>query len=152
VTEDEMDALTGGTTNKSEKIRLLNAAGVSTADIARYLTIRYQHVYNVLLRAGVIVKAEPKPASEMPVGDTIVLSLEPGGLVRLPETMLTAQGLSDGDRLICRTSPDGLMIMSRARALDHLREVARSRMPEEADLFEALLGGDRTVGKPGQAP
>jgi hypothetical protein len=38
VTEDEMDALTGGTTNKSEKIRLLNAAGVSTADIARYLT------------------------------------------------------------------------------------------------------------------
>ena len=143
MTQEEMDALTGDTTNKSEKIRRLHGAGVPAADIGRYLTISYQHVYNVLLRAGVITKGESKSTSATvtEAGDTIVLSLEAGGVVRLPAAVLAAQGLSDGDRLICRTSAEGLMIMSRKRALDHLREVARSRMPEEADLFEALLGG-----------
>jgi len=143
MTRDEMDALTGDTDNKSEKIRRLYTGGVTAADIGRYLDISYQHVYNVLLRAKLISKSELKdtPAPAIEGGETVILSLEKGGVVRLPQALLTAQNLSEGDRLICRASTDGLTIMSRQRALDHLREVARSRMPEEADLFEALLGG-----------
>jgi hypothetical protein len=144
VTEVEMDRLTAGITTKAAKVRALNEAGVSTADIGRYLDIRYQHVYNVLLRAGAISKTES--AVPTPSGDAIVLTLEPGGSVRLPASFLSEHGLAEGDRLICRTGPDGMTIMSRTRALDHLREVARNRMPEESDLFEALLtpfGGDK---------
>jgi len=144
MTRDEMDALTGDTDNKSEKVRRLYRGGVTAADIGRYLDISYQHVYNVLLRAKLIRKGELKDTPAAPAaegGETIVLSLEKGGVVRLPEAVLAGQGLSEGDRLICRTSAEGLTIMSRKRALDQLREVARSRMPEEADLFEALLGG-----------
>lgn len=143
MTRNEMDALTGDTDNKSEKIRRLYTSGVTAADIGRYLDISYQHVYNVLLRAKLINKSELKDTPAAPAGEggeTIVLSVEKGGIVRLPAAVLAAQGLSEGDRLICRTGAEGLTIMSRNRALDHLREVARSRMPEEADLFDALLG------------
>ena len=141
MTRDEMDALTGDTDNKSEKIRRLYTGGVTAAHIARYLDISYQHVYNVLLRAKLISKGEVKetPAAAAEGGETVLLSLEKGGTVRLPAALLAAHGLADGDRLVCRAGPDGLTIMSRQRALDHLREVARSRMPEEADLFEILL-------------
>ncbi len=38
----------GGTMTKSERIRELASQGVSTAEIARRLGIRYQHAYNVI--------------------------------------------------------------------------------------------------------
>jgi hypothetical protein len=112
-----MDQLTRGTTNKSEKVRLLFNAGVSAADIGRYLGIRYQHTYNVLLRAGLIGRTAAKNAPAAPAaGDTILLELGPGGTVRLPAALLATHGLNEGDRLICRSGPDGLTIMSRSRA------------------------------------
>ncbi|TZG25803.1 hypothetical protein [Sphingomonas montanisoli] len=140
MTTEEMDALTGGTDNKSEKIRILFKAGVSTGDIGRYLKIRYQHTYNVLLRAGLIVK----PGERQAVADeTIVLQLGKSGEVKLPEAMLASHGLAPGDQLVCRTGPDGLTIMSRAKAIEYLREIARSRMPGEVSLLEALLDGPK---------
>ena len=48
-THERMEALTANLPdNKSEKIRHLAAAGYERADIAKYLGIRYQFVYNVL--------------------------------------------------------------------------------------------------------
>lgn len=40
--------------NKSEDIRRLAKSGIARAEIARQLGIRYQHVYNVLKRAGLL--------------------------------------------------------------------------------------------------
>jgi hypothetical protein len=37
-----------GLERKSDKIRALSAAGYLTADIAKLLNLRYQHVWNVL--------------------------------------------------------------------------------------------------------
>lgn len=48
MTRDEMDAATSGLKTKAAKIRTLDRFGVRRADIARYLSIRYQHVRNVL--------------------------------------------------------------------------------------------------------
>lgn len=48
MTEEEMERICAGLTTKSEKIRRLGAVGVTKGDIARYLGVRYQFVYNVL--------------------------------------------------------------------------------------------------------
>lgn len=42
--------IVAGLNTKADKIRALNAAGYSRADIARLLGIRYQHVRNTLIR------------------------------------------------------------------------------------------------------
>jgi len=146
MTRDEMDALTADTNNKSEKIRRLFAAGVTAADIGRYLSIRYQHVYNVLLRSGAVGKGQPAGSAPPLAAESFILTLDASGRIELPAQILEAQDFSEGDRLICRSGPDGLTIMSRARAVEYLREQARVRMPEDADLFEALLSGPTRSG------
>jgi hypothetical protein len=47
-----VDAIIGGLQTKSDKIRALARAGYPTAEIARLLSLRYQHVYNVLDASG----------------------------------------------------------------------------------------------------
>ena len=63
----DYEALTQGLTTKSEKIRVLGRKGVPTADIARFLEIRYQHARNVLVDAGL---PQGGMAEEMPVLET----------------------------------------------------------------------------------
>lgn len=50
------------TLSKSERIRRLAKDGLSTADIARMLGIRYQHAYKVLRDMGTSSVTRPKPA------------------------------------------------------------------------------------------
>src|SRR4051812_42326539 len=100
MTRDEMDDLTGDTDNKSEKIRRLYAAGVAAADIGRYLDIRYQHVYNVLLRAGVIQKGGAREAAAGLTSPVVVLPIGPRGMVQFPDELLKAHGLEEGQGLV----------------------------------------------------
>lgn len=134
---EEMDALISGTDNKSEKIRILNRAGVSKADIGKHLGIRYQHVYNVLLREGT-----HKAVGESDGGDRgeVTSLVYKRGQITLPQAFVEREGLADDDMLFCRVEDDGLKLMTRRSALDHLKEEAARRMPEQAALFEALLG------------
>jgi hypothetical protein len=60
---DELERIAAPYDSKAAKIRALNEAGVSTTDISTFLGIRYQHTYNVLLRAGRIVRSEEKASS-----------------------------------------------------------------------------------------
>jgi hypothetical protein len=145
MTRDEMDALTGNTDNKSEKIRRLFDAGVSVADIGTYLGIRYQHTYNVLKRSGQVGRAASDAGNDE--SSSFVVELEADGVIRLPEHILATQGYAAGDRLVCRSAVDGLTIMSRARAIEHLREIVRSRAADDVSLLDALLG-TRTAADP----
>jgi bifunctional DNA-binding transcriptional regulator/antitoxin component of YhaV-PrlF toxin-antitoxin module len=140
---DEMDRLTAGLDSKAAKVRALNAAGVGTADIGRYLDIRYQHVYNVLLRAGVIEKgagAAPTVAFD-PDAEIIVAQTDRYGAITLPSEILQRFGLVAGEPVYCRVSDDGILLISREAALRHVTEAARTKMPEQAALIEALLQG-----------
>lgn len=135
MTDEEMQRLIAGSPTKSESIRRLFRAGISKAAIARFMELRYQHVYNVLLR-------ETPPDQEgmtesEPVFST--LQVDAKGKLQLPADFLTANGLGNGGALYCRSDPRGLTLMSRESALDHLREVARKRMPEEAALLDEIL-------------
>lgn len=137
MTHDEMNALTEGLPSKSEKIRQLFAAGVSKADISKFLLIKYQHVYNVLLKVSppgeVRAEAPPEPSF-------LQLPVDREGRITLPADYLEAEGLTDGGTVVCRRDGEGLTVMSRPAALEYLRGVARRRMPDQADLLDALLG------------
>jgi hypothetical protein len=146
MTHDEMDALTGDTDNKSEKIRRLFEAGVSAAEISAYLGIRYQHTYNVLKRAGHVGKNTAATPASNAETSAFVIPLEAGGVIRLPEHVLAAQGYAAGDKLVCRSGDDGLTIMSRDRAIDYLREVVRARAADDLSLLDALLGSRPSIG------
>ena len=55
----DMEQLTQSLTTKADKIRALGRAGYPRADIARYLSIRYQHVRNTLEAANIPMPHEP---------------------------------------------------------------------------------------------
>lgn len=145
MTHEEMDRLTAGMTSKAAKVRALNEAGVTTGDISRYLDIRYQHVYNVLLRAGVIEKTSPpketRAAGLGGDGEIIIGRVNEVGAIELPADIMERYGLAAGAPLYCRALDDGLAVLSHQAAREAITQAAREKMPEQAALLEALIGG-----------
>lgn len=144
---EQMVELTRDADSLSEKIRILYAAGVAKADIARFIDRRYQHVRNVLLR----VEGKAPPGAQPPAGDgpsVFTAALGKGGKVVLPAEWLDAEGLADGDELVLRREADGLKIMTQAAAEEILLEAARRRMPGEAALLESILRSAGRTRKP----
>lgn len=142
MTNEEMDRLTEELDTKAAKVRALHSAGVTTADIGRYLDIRYQHVYNVLLRAGLIEKPAPAPPGELTFtsdAEIIVAQVGSRGGIELPADIMQRYGLAAGETVYCQAMADGLMILSREAALARVTQIAREKMPEQAALIEALL-------------
>lgn len=133
--DDEMERIAGAHDSKAAKIRALNEAGVSTSDISSFLGIRYQHTYNVLLRAGRINRTNEA------VEPTPVLSIEvrTDGTLTLPASMLDAFSLRGGGQLFARQTEDGLLLMPRQVAIAEMRRIAAERMPEHASLLTSLL-------------
>lgn len=135
--DTDMKRIADAHTTKASKVRALNKAGVSTSDISRFLGIRYQHSYNILLRAGRIGKAESIAAEARSA--VIALTVDANGAVTLPASLLESLKLGTGDKLYCRETPDGVLLMPRDRAAAELAKVAAEHMPEHATLLSALL-------------
>lgn len=132
---DDMERIAGELGSKAAKIRALNEAGVNTTDISTFLGIRYQHTYNVLLRAGRIRK-ESDVAGQSPV---LALRVGPDGTVILPDAVLADFDLQEGGELFARQTPEGLLLMPRQVAIAEMQRVAAERMPEHASLLKSLL-------------
>lgn len=137
MTDEEMRALVAPFQKKAEQVRALHEAGVSTADISRFLGIRYQHTYNVLKRAGAITRSDAE--RRVSEGEYFAIEVRPDGFVRIPEYALQAIGAGSGESLVCRAGPDGIVVTTRAAALEKLREVLRSRAPGQVGLVDVLL-------------
>jgi hypothetical protein len=137
MSDEEMLAIAAPLEKKAEKIRALHKAGASTSEISRVLKIRYQHTYNVLKRAGAIVATDLTGRTAS--GEYFAIEVKPDGFFRLPEQALGAIGAAPGEALVCRADPDGLIVTTRAAALEGLREFLRSRAPEQVGLIDALL-------------
>ena len=140
MTSDEMERIAGDHATTAAKVRALNEAGVSTSDLSAFLGIRYQHAYNVLLRAGRIRRAEPA-AVDQPI---VALKVREDGSVWLPEELQAALNVAAGDQLFGRQVDDGLLLMPRDVAVAELQREAATRMPGHASLLSALLGTDRS--------
>lgn len=135
--QDEMERLTRGIEIKAEKIRLLHDAGASRSEIAAFMGIKYQHVHNVLKRSNRLVSAEDE--SVVISNAVFPVKVGKGGGIALPPAYLKAQGISEGDTLICREEGGNIIIMSRSAAVETLMEMARQRMPSQVLLLDALI-------------
>ena len=133
--QDEMERIASAHDSKAAKIRALNEAGVSTTDISSFLGIRYQHTYNVLLRAKRIGR-DQEVVEQAPI---LSLQVQPDGTIVLPETLLSAFALQGGGELFVRQTEEGLLLMPRAVAIAEMQRVAAERMPEHASLLTSLL-------------
>ncbi|MBD8680058.1 hypothetical protein [Sphingomonas sp. CFBP 13720] len=133
----EMERIAGPHGSKAAKIRALNEAGVSTSDISTFLEIRYQHTYNVLLRAGRI-RRDSSNAEQAPV---LAMDVRPDGTTTLPASVLADFDLLKGGQLFARQTPEGLLLMPRQVAIAEMQRVAAERMPEHASLLQSLLQG-----------
>lgn len=124
--------------SKAAKIRALNEAGVSTSEISAFLGIRYQHTYNVLLRAGRITRAEATPvAAWTPLA---ALDIRADGSIVLPDEVLGLLRAAGGGRVFYRHTPQGLLLVRQEDAVAELRRLAAEHMPDHASLLDVLLG------------
>jgi antitoxin component of MazEF toxin-antitoxin module len=148
-----MDELTAEARSTSDKIRRLRAAGYERGDIARYLGIRYQFVYNV--------DTAPQPKAKRPAREVAPArreSSEPGqptpmwlwtavgkgGVVKLPANFLEAMGVAEGDQVQLALDGDVFRVLSRASAIRELQNQVRRHVPEGVSLVDELLAERRS--------
>jgi hypothetical protein len=137
----DMDRLIAGLESKSEKIRELGRHGVPTAEIARYLDIRYQHARNVLKEAGLhkVAKAAPESPAASPKPYAWV-ELNADGSLTIPAELLTAAGIEPGLPVHVRRIDDGIEVFSQQAALARAQAIAapyRRQGVSEVDEFIA---------------
>ncbi len=143
----DFDTVTQGLQTKSDKIRALAREGVATADIARYLDIRYQHARNVLVASG------QHPRREDDVGSTETtpergdigswVRVDATGRIQIPLDVMRAAGLAGDEPVHVRASKDGIEILSRRGALKRAHEIARQFVPDGTSLVDELIAERR---------
>lgn len=151
--KQRMDALCAGLPSKSAKMRRLAAAGFKRAEIARYLGVRYQFVYNVLAAAAPVALATPsagraKAAARDEPARCAWAGLERGGRLEVPAAFLEALGLSAGDRVQLVLEGDSLRVLTHDAALRELQAQAEPFVPDGASLVDALLAERRAESDP----
>lgn len=155
----DMAALTQPHQKVSDKIRALNAAGVSRADIARFLGKRYQHVRNVLVadaqqpQAYTLGQADlsgvreaPAPFSDAPEarGNGVFrLVLREDGSVILPQAARDAMMLQTGSGVMAHLTEDGLSLLSPKASLRRVQDKVKALIPPGVSLADELIADRR---------
>jgi AbrB family looped-hinge helix DNA binding protein len=122
---------------KSARIRALAAKGLSRADIARALDIRYQHVRNVLV-------ADEEKADKAPVKpEGVTVSVDSAGRVLIPAAFRDWFQLQEGSRLVLTAGEAGLELMPPSRAVEKARALLKSFVPPGASLSDELIADRR---------
>jgi antitoxin component of MazEF toxin-antitoxin module len=139
--------VTAGLSTKSEKIRALKRAGAATADIARFLEIRYQHARNVLADAGMLGAGQathvgPFAAYE-PTGGAAWIRVSGDGSIRLPAEILDGAGLAPGQHAHVSVRNGRIEVLSQVAALERARALVREYVPEGKSLVDDLIAERR---------
>ena len=159
-TRPPMDDITSGFQTKSDKIRALAKVGYSRAEIARHLSIRYQHVRNVLIdderaartapwiqpaatTAGTGVSPAPDSASLHPARACV----EADGRVQLPKDFYKALGLREGDPIIATLEGDVIRLMSLPASVRRAQAIVRRFIPPGVSLVDELIAERRAEAK-----
>ena len=147
-----MDELSAELHTKSSKIRRLAAAGYERADIARYLGIRYQFVYNVLTAPQPEAERLPREAAPAPrqssepseaAPNWVWTTIRKGGVVQLPAEFLEAMGVTEGDQVQLALDGGVVRVLSRAAAIRELQDQVRRHVPAGVSLVDELLAERR---------
>lgn len=133
-----MERITAGLPTKSARIRALAAANYSRSEIAKFLEIRYQHVWNVL--------NSPAPTSQdasLSAPDDTSVTIGPGGRIVIPAAFRKAMGVEESDDVVLHLVDKELHVMSRAAAIKQVQELIAQYAPEGVSLVDELLAERR---------
>ena len=119
----DFERVTAGLKTKSDKLRALSRSGVPTAEIARYLDIRYQHARNVLMKAGLHKVGEAAIAPTKTERPSAWVQLRDDGSLTIPAEVLAAAGVQPGPIYVGLTE-DGVEFFGRGAALARLQAIA----------------------------
>jgi AbrB family looped-hinge helix DNA binding protein len=133
---------------KSAKIRALAARGVSRADIARALGIRYQHVRNVLEREAARealggMAEPPQPPLLHDNTPSVKVRLGPDGRVVVPAAIRDALGLKEGDVLFARLEGGEIKLLTPQAAMRRAQAIVRQFVPADVSLVDELIAERR---------
>ena len=145
---------------KAAKIRALDKAGFSRADIARFMDIRYQHVRNVLTQKP---PKEPLPLPEdvplgaLPEGSAewslevarSNLDIAQDGSVRVPKALLQAAGINPGDVVLARVVDGEIRLSGYAAALKRAQWIASHFHKPGASEVDDFIAERRAAGARG---
>lgn len=138
-----------GLTTTADKIRALNRAGYTRSEIARVLVIRYQQVRNVLeddkrlgrepprgmAEAARPFEGAPQTAKRITVGRN--------GEVRIPQVMLDALGVKEGDALLVRFADDEIRLYTPEAITRRIQARYRALVPKGVSLADELIAERR---------
>ena len=145
----DFDMITEGLRTKSDKIRALAREGAATADIARYLGIRYQHARNVLVESGLHTRRDDKNAEggglEPSASDATVawVRIDALGRLQIPASLMKTAGISGDEPVHVKASEDGIEILSRRGALKRAHAIAKQFVPDGVSLVDELIAERR---------
>jgi hypothetical protein len=141
----DFDTITKGMRTKSEKIRALGSKGAETADIARYLGIRYQHARNVLVQSGLHTTRRDRNVDDTP-GDSAHsgesgawVEIDSVGRLQLPAHILRAAGIAGNEQVHVRVSGDAIEVLSQSAALERARQIVSEMVPPGVSLVDELI-------------
>lgn len=139
ITKREMVAATAECRTKADKIRALAGLGVPTADIARFLGIRYQHAYNVLKQSRPTRAGPPGSGSRKPAQGPCKARLDSSNRIEIPERLLDALGITAGDELLLRADGDEIRLTTRGAGLHQAREILGRYVKAGTNLADELI-------------
>jgi bifunctional DNA-binding transcriptional regulator/antitoxin component of YhaV-PrlF toxin-antitoxin module len=139
-----MRRLTRSLPTKADKIRALGSAGVSPADIGRFLGIRYQQAYNVLKRSGISPGAGGVRDTEQSAASAPARAvLDETGRILLPNRILESWSAAAGEELLVRLEGDELRIFTRSAGLRLARELLRKYPQSDKSMADELIAERR---------
>jgi bifunctional DNA-binding transcriptional regulator/antitoxin component of YhaV-PrlF toxin-antitoxin module len=142
--------IVGDMTTKSDKIRALARAGVPTAEIARFLGIRYQHARNVLADAkkkSTEAAAEPVATPQRVFRSGHWSRLGVDGELAIPHELLLAAGLNPGERVFLRPRGDGIEIVSKSAAVKRVHAMMRKYLRPGVSEVDEFIAERRAEAK-----
>jgi len=169
---EQMAAIAGAFSTTSDKIRALDAAGYSRAEIARFLGKLYQHVRNVLVagppkgspfaqvgtgtgvaetgaaelvgaRPGGFEETAPEPYAVDSAIAILRLPVTEDGQIQLPPMALRTLGVKPGGVVIAELDEDHLVLFSARESVRRVQAMVRDLIPGRQDLAESLIADRR---------
>jgi hypothetical protein len=138
----DFEKVTAGLKTKSDKIRALSRHGVPTADIARYLDIRYQHARNVLRAAGLHKARDAASPAATPTRSLAWVELGSDGSLTIPAGLLAKAELTP-EKVQVRLTDDGLEILSQKAALARAQAIVARHVPPGVSLVDEFIAERR---------
>ena len=135
----KMSGIVEGLPTKAAKIRALLRQGYRRTEIAKFLGVRYQHVYNVEIRSGL----DEDSAKFNAAGDENWVRVEPDGNIHLSVEYRRALGLEQGGEVQLHLEGDELRIIPREAVIRRVRDRVRKYVPEGINLVDDLIADRR---------